>query len=118
MSTNINPTRIPIQWAELVRLCTSCGLTKRTLANNRFSFWHGNIGVIHQAEIYQGDQFKNGGYFNGEYGAEGEKWRGQPVTKRGQIRVIETIDPKAPLTKEVQLTFVQVVSYVIEKSRS
>ena len=65
---NINPNRVPIEWAEFLSLCVSCGLTKRALANDKYSFWYGNIGGIHQAKGQDGGQFKNQGYFIGVYG--------------------------------------------------
>ena len=115
MNTNINPNRVPIEWTEFLSLCVSCGLTKRALANGKYSFWYGNIGVIHQAKGQDGGQFKNQGYFNGVYGNFGDMWRGLPVTKDGQVRVIETINPEAPMTKDSQSAFDEVVRFIVDK---
>ena len=38
-----------------------------------------------------------------------------PVTKDGQVRVIETINPEAPMTKDSQSAFDEVVRFIVDK---
>ena len=45
----------------------------------------------------------------------GEMWRGLPVTKDGQVWVIETINPEAPMTKDSQSAFDEVVRFIVDK---
>jgi hypothetical protein len=116
MTTNVNVGRNEILWADLLTLCHWCGLDIRAPDDEgRFGFWRDGKQVIHQAKVYKGDYFKVSGYFNGKFGKGGEYWRGQPITSSGQVRVIETIDPNAPMTKRSQPAFIEVVQFVLNR---
>jgi hypothetical protein len=116
MKTNVNAGRDEILWAGLLKLCHSCGLEVRAPDDEgRFGFWRDGKQVIHQAKVYKGDHFKTSGYFNGIFGKGGEDWRGQPITSSGQVRVIETIDPNAPMAKNSQPAFIEVVEFVLNR---
>ena len=119
MTTNVNANRIPVLWADLLKLCSSCDLSiKESPSNDLYGFWRDGKNVIHQVGRFQGDHFRNQGYFSGKFGESGDKWRGQPTTARGQIRVIETINPSAPMTKEDQPAFWEVVEFVLNRKNT
>ena len=114
MNTNINPDRTAIDWDDLVNLCESCGLSlKGPSKSKRYSFWFQNKQLIHQVQKYGADQFRTTGYFSGKFGEQ--DWNGQPVTSSGKIRVIETIDPNAKMTRESQPVFSKILLYVANR---
>ncbi|MFT6754314.1 MAG: hypothetical protein ACJA2O_004518 [Candidatus Azotimanducaceae bacterium] len=114
MSSEINPHRQPIEWAEFLLLCKSLGLDiSAPDATGRHKFTQNGKEVMHQVRKLKSGTLGSSGWFTHKFRSETES-SGFPLTKGGQIWVVDTLDPNLPMDIDSQQTFIRFIEYVVE----
>lgn len=111
--TFVNRNFTVVEWPDFFELCASCSLVSFGPDSKRqFSFKKDGVEVMHQVRMSTKGTVGKTGWFSYSF-KNGGSYGDHHLSKGGHIRVIETIDVNALMTKAKQPAFVAMIEKIL-----